>query len=722
MRTPARYVLAFLGCITSATAASAQLPVSLPPDTTAPLPATHSLDSAAERSAPPALDIVRITGTNRRATYVPPEISSATKTGLPLRDIPQSVTVITRPLMEDQGMRSMADVVRYVPGVTMGQGEGNRDQPTIRGNATTADFYVDGVRDDVQYYRDLYNVERVETLKGSNAMIFGRGGGGGVMNRVIKEAGWGSLRELTLEGGSYADKRMSADVGQGLSQSLAGRINGMYQNSGLFRDAVRLTRYGINPTVTITPASRTTKATFGYEYFSDHRTADRGIPSFGGRPLETDASTFFGNPELSYSDARVHAATATLEHESSNGVSIRNHSHFASYDKIYQNIFPGAVSANGTEVSIAAYRQATPRNNLFNQTDITLTRETGQLRHGLLVGWEIGRQLSDNFRQTGYFNDTTTSVLAPITDPRISTPVTFRQSATDADSRIATNVASLYAQDQIELSERWRLIAGLRYESFRIRYHNNRSDSTLRGDDAMLSPRAGLIYKPATPVSLYASYGVSYLPGSGDQFSSLTDLTKALEPERFTNYELGAKWDVAGRLAITTAIYRLDRTNTRAPAPNLPGVTVQTGSQHTRGYEVGVSGSVTSDWEIAGGYASQSAFITSTTTAAAAGATVPLVPRSTVSLWNKYQIVPRWSLGFGVIHQARMYAAVDNTVTLPAFTRIDGAVYFTLSRNLRAQLNVENLLDRRYYSSSNGNNNIAPGSPRAFHLSLTTGF
>jgi catecholate siderophore receptor len=717
MRILARRALACLGCVAALTAVAILPSNALAQEAQAP-------DTLGKADPKPAatLEPVRVVAKRGRTGYTAAGTITATKTPTPLRDVPQSVTVVTHELMKDQAMQSMADVVRYVPGVTMGQGEGNRDQPTIRGNSTSADFFVDGVRDDVQYFRDLYNVERVEALKGSNAMVFGRGGGGGVLNRVTKEPRWDPLRELTLQGGSYDNKRASADLGQGLTHAVAARLNGVYESSGLFRDGVSLTRYGINPTVTIAPGARKTRVALGYEYFSDHRTADRGIPSFEGRPLDTDVATFFGDPDASYADVRVHGATATIAHESGVGLSVRNRTRFGSYDKIYQNVFPGAVSATGDEVSISAYNNATQRRNLFNQTDVIYGMATGSVRHTLLVGAEVGRQTTDNFRNTGYFDNSATTVSTPLANPTISLPVTYRQSASDADNHVTNGVGSLYLQDQVALSARWQLIAGVRYERFDVRYHNNRTDSTLRRDDRMISPRAGLVFKPIEPISFYGGYSVSYLPSAGDQFSSLTDVTKALEPEQFTNYELGAKWDVADRLAITTAVYRLDRTNTRAPDPTDPAKTVQTGSQRTKGFELGAIGNITSAWQIAGGYANQDAVITNTTAAAAVGAKVPLVPRTTLSLWNKYQVARTWGVGVGVVHRADMYAAIDNTVTLPSFTEIDGAMYLSLGKNVRAQVNVENLFDARYYATSNGNNNITPGSPRAVRLAFISSF
>ena len=695
------------------------------PDTLAPQPV--DIDTGAVQldiltAEPPTLVPVKVSGTRgARGAYVPGVISSATKTSLPLRDIPQSVTVINRALMTDLSMQGMADVVRYVPGITMGQGEGHRDQPTIRGNSTTADFFVDGVRDDAQYFRDLYNVERVEALKGSNAMIFGRGGGGGVINRAMKEADWTPLREIVLQGGSHHNRRMALDAGQGLTDRVAGRLNAVYESSDLFRDAVSVTRHGVHPTVTFLSPSGNTRATIGYENFSDHRTVDRGIPSFQGRPFETGVSTFFGNPALSYSDAKVHSSAATLGHRTA-GFSIRNSTRFTSYRKFYQNVFPGAVSSEGSEVALNAYNARHDRRNLINQTDLSTVVRTGIVSHTLLVGAELGRQVTDNFRNTGYFDNGTTAVLVPVSAPTSSIAVDFHQSATDADNHVTNSLRSIYAQDQIAISDRLQILAGIRYESFGIRYHDNRADATLRRTDEMFSPRIGLVLKPAAPVSLYGSYSVSYLPSAGDQFSSLTDVTKALEPEGFENLEIGAKWDIADRVAITTAAYRLDRTNTRAPSPVNPSLTVQTGSQRSTGYELGVSGSVMPAWEIAGGFARQKTVITSTTASAREGATIALVPASTFSLWSKHRLAPRLSAGLGVVHQTAMYAAIDNAVTLPGFTRYDAGVFATFTPNLRAQINLENLFNARYYPLAHNNNNITPGSPRAVRLSLTTGF
>jgi len=664
------------------------------------------------------LETVQVEGKRSRSRYGDEYSRTATKKSALIRDVPQSITSINKTLVRDQAMKSMADVVRYVPGISMGQGEGNRDQLTVRGNSTTADFFVDGARDDAQYFRDLYNLERVEALKGSNAMMFGRGGGGGILNRVTKEAQWITRREVTAEGGNFGERRISADFRQSISALAATRLNTVYEHSSLFRNGTSLERSGINPTVAIANASRSTRLSLGYEYFHDDRTADRGIPSFQGKPIQTGSRTFFGNADNSFARIGVNSASATLSHDAGS-LQVRNHTRFSDYDKFYQNIYPSGATAS--EATLSAYNHAIGRRNIFNQTDLTMEARTGDVLHDLLAGVEVGRQSTTNFRNTGYFG-AATSVAVPLNDPSYGGSVTFRQSASDADNRSIVQTSSIYVQDQVSISPQVRFIAGARYERFAIDFTDNRVTGDRHRVDEMISPRAGFVIKPVMSVSFYGNYSVSFLPGSGDQFTTVTDITRALEPERFRNYEAGVKWDIAERLGLTAAAYRLDRTNTRSVNPADPSRIIQTGAQRSEGVELGATGSVTSAWEIAGGMARQSAVITQATAASAAGARAPLVPRSSYSLWNKVSVTQRLGAALGIIRQSKVFAAIDNKVTLPSFTRFDGALFAGLPFGLRGQLNVENILNVKYFPTSNGNNNIAPGSPREARFSLTAEF
>ncbi|MGH7577735.1 MAG: TonB-dependent receptor [Longimicrobiales bacterium] len=647
---------------------------------------------------------------------------TATRTATLLRDVPQSATVLTRAMIADLQISSMADAVTYVPGVTMGQGEGNRDQPTLRGNGSTADFYVDGVRDDTQHFRDLYNVERVEVLKGANALVFGRAAGGGGINRVLKQASWTPVREVRLEGGTDEHRRGVVDVGGGVSERLAARATGMYENSNSYRDGLNLERYGLTPMMTLALGTRTA-VRVGYEFFKDHRTADRGVPSFDGAPLRTDPSLFFGDPDVSYADARVHAISGTIEHQLGADVLLRNHTRFADYDKFYQNVFPGPVNDDGTEVRIVGYNNRTLRTNVFNQTDLTGSLQTGGARHVWVAGIELGHQSSDAFRNTGFFHDSLTSVDVPVATPTTAgAPVTFRQSETDADAETAALVVAGWLQDQIEISPNLLAVAGLRIEHFDLDYQNHRNDTEISRRDVVVSPRLGLVVKPKALLSVYGSYSSTHLPSSGDQFTALNVTTETLEPERFSNYELGAKWDPRPGLSVAVALYQLDRTKTSAPDPADPTHTIQTGSQRSRGVELTATGRVTAAWQTLLSYDFQDVEITSRTSRADVGLVPGSTPRHTVSLWNRYEVNSYVGLGLGVLHRDEMFAAFDNTVTVPAFTRLDGALFIRLNDRARAQINVENVADERYFVSAHNNNNITPGSPRSLVASVTIGF
>ena len=687
---------------------------------------TTAKPDSAQHDRPHALKALAVVArAEYRAGYATVRTRTATKTDTPLRDVPQAATVVTRALIRDQAMQGMADVVRYVPGITMGQGEGHRDAPTIRGQSTTADFYVDGARDDAQYLRDLYNVERVEALKGSNAMMFGRGGGGGVINRVTKAPAWAHVGEISVEGGSFDHKRTTLDIGGPLGDLVATRLNALYENSGGFRRAMRVERSGVNPEATIM-LGLATSARIGFEHFSDSRTVDRGIPSFRGLPAPGDVRVFFGDPDASGSRTRTDAVHLDLARVADGGVTLRNRTVVAGSDKFYQNVYANsAVNSAGMQLNLAAYNSAIARSNLFNQTDVTREATTGAVKHTLLVGTEFGRQSTDNHRNTGYFNNSATSAPVSLAVPTVASSVTFRQSATDADNHVVAGVAAAYVQDQLTLGRHIQGIVGLRVDQFAVRFYNNRVGATpavLARTDRLVSPRLGLVVKPIEPLSLYATQSVSHLPSSGDQFSSLTVTTQTLEPELFTNRELGAKWDVRSDLALTAAVYRLERSNSVATDPLDPSRVVLTGRQRTNGLELGASGNITGRWQVASGFAVQRARIVSATTSAKAGATIPLVPERTASLWNKVRISSGFALGLGLVHQAQSFAAVDNTVTLPAFTRADGGAFFTFGPALRAQVNVENVTNTRYYWTSHGNNNILPGALRTVRVALAAGW
>ena len=274
----------------------------------------------------------------------------------------------------------------------------------------------------------------------------------------MKDAGFRPLGEFSLQGGMYGNKRVTGDFGRPLNEKVAFRVNGMFEDSASFRNEVTLNRKGITPTVTFEP-SRSTTISARYEYLDDTRVADRGITSYQGRPANVPDDTFYGDPEQSHVQATVNLASGLIEHRRG-AMTVRNHTLVGGYDRFYQNFVPGAVTPNMSQVALTTYNNATQRNNFFNQTDVTYIATTGSVRHTFLAGTEFGLQGTDNFRNTGYFNNTTTSLLVPFSAPTISTPVTFRQSATDANNHLDTTVAAAYAQDQRNCPPTCRSSAG----------------------------------------------------------------------------------------------------------------------------------------------------------------------------------------------------------------------------------------------------------------------
>ena len=678
-------------------------------------PAHAAEAAAADASAADGAEPIVITG--QQVKYGVKSTTTATKTNTDVQDVPQALTTVTAQQIEDQQLRSVGDLLLFVPGASYNAGEGNRDTIVLRGNSSTADFFVDGVRDDVQYFRDFYNIDRVEVLKGPNAMIFGRGGGGGIVNRVLKRPTLSPYRAFTGSADNWGDFRFSGDVDQPLSGTVGARLNAMYEGGGSFRNHVELHRYGINPTAAI--VSGNTRIDLSYEHFHDRRTADRGVPADGDEPIRGFTRTFFGDPDVSFARADVDLATIAVEHDFGGGLKLKNHTLFGDYSKFYQNVYSRGFSAATGLVTLGAYNNATDRTNLFSQTDLVWENRLAGIDQTLLLGFELGREKSRNTRNTGSFPDGDTT---PITDPTVDANVIFAPDADDSNNRVKASVAALYVQDQIRPADWLEIVAGLRFDSFDLHVDDLRPNDPgeFSRRDKLWSPRLGLILKPADDLSFYASYSRSYLPQSGDQFSSLDANRASLEPERFDNYEIGAKWEILDGLLATAAIYRLDRSNTRASDPNDPTRTVLTGKQRSRGLELGLERSVTSRWLISAGYALQDAEITETTSAAPAGRKVPLVPRHSFSLWNRYDVTQRLGVGLGIIARSKSYASISNAVKLPGYARVDAAVYYKLPNGLEAQLNAENLLGAHYFPSASNDNNIAPGAPRT--VKATVGY
>jgi catecholate siderophore receptor len=679
--------------------------------------------------------------------------AAATKINTPLVNIPQSLSVVTREFISDTSFQNLTDITRYVPGVDIHQGEGNRDELIIRGVDSSANFFVNGFRDDVQIFRDLYNAQSVEILKGPSAITFGRGVGGGLLNRTLKEADGQRIYEASMQTGSWDDRRFTLDTGQAVNQNFAARLNAMYEKSDTFRQFGWLERYGINPTVTW-KVDDSTKVRLSYEDFHDERTADRGNPSQGRSfvaPSSTslypafpfapngNLTTFFGSPDLNRAQASVQTVMGFIDHDFQNGLAVKNGTYYADYKKFYQNVYPGngplsgAVNPTDTAFNLAAYNHMTNRANTFNDTDFIYKGYTGALFHTIGFGTELGRQAGIDVRNSGVFpNGTFTTVDNPFA-PGYLGPVYFIHqfpgaflpgfSTPDSNSHYSLKTQSAYARDTIEITRWLQVIGAGRYDRFDLEALDLNTTIEQTRVDRFISPQAAVIVKPAENLSIYYAYMVSYLPASGDQFSALTAGTVILAPQKFVNKEIGGKWNILPGLLFSAAVYKLVRTNIPLPDPNNPGFFILSGSNTMHGLETELKGYLTDQWQSWLGYAYTDARVSGDTSATIKiGNRVQLVPYSQFSWWNKYQITPIWAASLGVIYFSDSFASSDDTVYLPAFVRFDAGLYATINANWKAQITVENIFNKGYWASADANNNISPGQSRTARLKVIARF
>ncbi len=659
--------------------------------------------------------------------YLGGERISGMKVPTPPLDVPQSFTVVSREQMDDQAFTNLGDVLRYTPGANVGQGEGHRDQITIRGQNTTADFFLDGLRDDVQYFRPLYNLERIEILRGANALIFGRGGGGGVVNRVTKTPNIGeSFTSGAVAADSLGEYSISLDSNIALGEQRAVRTNLFHEHLDNHRDQYEGDRYAINPTF-LQRFGESTSLLLSYEYVDDDRVVDRGVPAVGSEPLRGFDNTFFGDPDANVTTLQAHVVRARVEHRFSAAFSLDSTLQYADYDKLYQNLYPVGFDDQALTVSLDGYRDATERQNLIWQSNLVGEFETGRVSHTLLAGVEYGDQQTDNSRSDILFAASDDDQITfPFTDPLVIPSFSFPGLSRDSSSDV--QFLSFYLQDQIDIGRHLILVGGLRYDRFDIGVTDRIEIADGAGDgnngllgrvDEELSPRVGIIVKPVQQVSVYASYNRSFLPRAGDQFLSLTPSDAALAPEEFENYEVGVKWDATDDLAVTAAVFRLDRESGTTVDPNNPENTLLIGSR-TEGFEMQLVGSLLPRWSVTAGYSYLDARETGRVVDGSVdNRRIAQVPEHMFSIWNRITATERMTFGFGANYQAEQFATIGNGVTLPDYVRFDAAVNYRLNDRLALQLNVENLFDVDYFPAAHNDNNISTGEPLNARLTIT---
>ena len=648
---------------------------------------------------------------------------NALKTPVAVLNVPQTVSIITDEDIRKQGFRQIGDIIRYTPGVNTSQGEGHRDSIVFRGNRSTADFFQDGVRDDVQYYRSLYNVEQVEILRGPNALLFGRGGTGGALNRVTKKAVIGdTFGAIDFGLDDFGANDIALDYNATSSLNSAFRL--MIHSDVLenHRDFYFGDRLGINPTIAIQVSDRTT-LDLSYEYADHERYIDRGIPTENGKPVERFSKITFGDStsgNLTSLEADIFRAILSTNFSNTTKGNLAIVS--SKFKKIYQNYYASGYTAGESVVTIDGYNDPTERENTILSANLINELEIGSITHTLLFGLEMIDTINKNKRYDTYWSTNksdkeTFNITRPMSFLVNSAGIATNNDFTaDLNSQTQSDieVTSIFFQDQIDVTKQLKLLIGGRHDVFDITVKDLKNDSAQSRVDKEFSPRAGIIYKPIDNVSFYYSYSESFLPRSGEQFKSLSATSATLDPDIFESSEIGVKMEVSDHLSFTAAYF--DSTQLRAARDSISGETSEIIGLQVNGLEFEVKGEINNRMSIVFGY-------TSLDGKTSKGGEPREIPDHTLSLFTTYKVSEKFGWGLGFIQQGESNIVNDKSdLFLPEFTRVDLGAYYQITDGLNIQLNIENLTDELYFPHSHSTHQVSVGEPLSVRVSARKTF
>ena len=649
----------------------------------------------------------------------PAKRSSALKMSVPLIDVPQSLSITSSVDIKQRGYRELGDIVRYTPGLNTSQGEGHRDSIVFRGVRSTADFFIDSVRDDVQYYRPLYNLEQIEVLRGPNALLFGRGGTGGAVNRVTKKALIGkNTNEVDAGVGSFGGVQLAGDVNITTGETSAVRVNAFVETLENDRDFYDGERFGINPTMKLKLDAKTT-LDLSYELMDHERFIDRGIPTgANGAPVEALRDTVFGSEALNTTTLQANVLRGMLTRKFSDTrigiVSL----HYGDYEKMYQNLYASDYDADANTVELDGYRDPTERTNLVLNGYIVDEMTVGGLTHKLLVGGEYIDTQSENLRYNSYWS----SSEGDTENFAIATPLDLTQTAdgtatsvdftSDLNNQTETDitVTSLFIQDQIVITVNLQVLLGARLDNVEISVTDIKNDNTtITSDDSQTSPRFGLIYKPQKNLSLYASMSESFLPRAGEQYKKLSD---ALDPDISENTEFGVKWNVSENLNVAASFFDSEQEKIQSDGQG-GGVYVQ--GLRVDGYELEVKGSVSDKTDVSFGFTSLDGETTG-------GDTPRELPETMYSVLVEHQATMRLNFGIGLTYQDTSLVKDGSTTYLPDYTRVDASLSYAMENDTILRVNIENMLDEDYYPHAHSTHQVSVGEPMNAKISISKMF
>ncbi len=661
--------------------------------------------------------------------------SSYYKLNRPLVDTPRTVTTVTRQLMDDQGVTKVSDALRNVPGISLAAGEGGNqgDNLMIRGFAARNDFFIDGMRDFGNYFRDSFNLESVEVVQGPSSVLFGRGSTGGVIQQNSKQAFLGSLRNASFMIGSNDTTRATADVNAKVSEHSAFRLNAVaHKNKVAERDHAEYSRAAFAPSLAF-GLGTDTRLTLNYLHQNEENIPDYGIPFYAGKPANVDRSNFYGYKSDDHLKTNVDITTAKFEHDFSKNLTFRNQTRYARYYRDVQVTEPQATSATSVKRNMKIRKSL--ETYLGNQTDLTHKFSTFGIKHEAVVGLAVENETS---APTTYTNSAAT------TDLSNPVQVAYNNSATtfSGTSRAKVETAGVYVLDAIKFNKSWELSLGARFDNMRTNYDNLAASGvrTINSrTDNLASHSIGLVYKPAQHGSIYFNRGTSFNPSAESLTLTNTSTVGAnnfnAKPEKNTNYEIGTKWDLfKKRLSTTFAVFRSDKENARENNPY--GGTDQTnsGEQRVYGLLAQVSGNITDKWKMMAGYSYMDGkFVKSAKDASLKNRPLVNVPEHSFSLFTTYKFESQFEIGGGANFVSERFAGssasgptVDGvTGTLrnaPSYLVFNAMAKYPVSKKVDLQLNVNNLTNEYYYDQIRGGNAVVPGEGRVILLSTNIKF
>ncbi|HEY8354404.1 MAG TPA: TonB-dependent siderophore receptor [Methylophilaceae bacterium] len=700
------------------------------------VPAQAWAEDAAVAQEIEALPEVNVVDSAIRDTGYMVERASSGKFTAPLIDTPKSVTVINEKVIKDTGATSFQDALRTTSGITFGTGEGGgaafSDRPFIRGFDSQSSIFVDGLRDLGSQQRETFAVEQIEVLKGPSGAYEGRGSAGGSINIVTKKAQAGDFTNGSVSLGTDKYRRVTIDGNYQLGDNAAIRLVGMVHDADVpGRDSVDVKRWGFAPSLTLgldTPTS----ATISWYHYETDDMPDRGHPykdntgATKSKPLRVDRDNFYGLKNRDYQETQADIGTFEIRHAFNDNVEIKNTLRYGetSNEYVTTRVLPNAADQAANRAPRQGQARKTETTSVANLTDLSFSFETGSIRHKVNTGVEFSREETDQFAATflgGTGANQNGGPIGNLLNPDPNDPwlgsVSFSGRPTTTTKSVSKSV---YVFDSMDLSEKWILNAGIRYDKFDV------ENNTAKTDHGFFNYQAGIVYKLQPNASIYASYATSSTPvglGNGDgnhENGNVLDPTREdLKPERTRSFEIGTKWDVLEGLSLTAAAFHTVKTDARVLMAD--SHYENAGEFVINGFELGASGKITPKWDIFAGYTyldseqkkvgAWDGGYTDLGSAANKGNEMPGIAKNSLSIWTTYQLLPKLKVGGGAFYMDKVWANPGNDLYVPSYVRWDAMAAYEIDPRFSLQLNIQNLTDERYYNQTYTRHfaSVAPG-------------